>query len=273
MTDPKTARVCVVCGNVFYSSSSRARYCCKKCSNRSRYPRSLGDIKDRQHRILELAEKGETVEKIAKELGYKSVSSVVTYLRKNEFPVIYEAGKRRRQRDEQIVSLRKNGYSMTAICKEMGLNIGQVWKICTDQGYGGIRAEMPVQEMRFCKECNTVFFCDTRSNQLFCSEKCQRKNNHKKHDLVRRARKFNAIVDRDIALKDLAEKENDVCYLCGEKVDWNDYKIINGKKYTLGRYPSIDHVVPLINGGKHSWDNVRLAHIRCNSSKGAGKVG
>ena len=31
----------------------------------------------------------------------------------------------------------------------------------------------------------------------------------------------------------------------------------------------IDHVVPLSKGGLHAYDNVQLAHRRCNRSKGA----
>lgn len=31
---------------------------------------------------------------------------------------------------------------------------------------------------------------------------------------------------------------------------------------------SIDHIIPLSRGGTHTWDNVQLAHINCNKSKG-----
>jgi len=32
---------------------------------------------------------------------------------------------------------------------------------------------------------------------------------------------------------------------------------------------SVDHVIPISRGGQHSWDNVRLTHIRCNMRKGS----
>lgn len=32
---------------------------------------------------------------------------------------------------------------------------------------------------------------------------------------------------------------------------------------------SIDHIIPLARGGKHSYGNVQIAHRRCNSAKGA----
>jgi 5-methylcytosine-specific restriction endonuclease McrA len=33
--------------------------------------------------------------------------------------------------------------------------------------------------------------------------------------------------------------------------------------------PTLDHVVPLVAGGLHDPANVRLAHLTCNSRKGA----
>ena len=51
------------------------------------------------------------------------------------------------------------------------------------------------------------------------------------------------------------------CNICLEE--------INPKK----RFPdldaaTVDHIVPLAQGGSHTWDNVRPAHARCNFSKG-----
>ena len=33
-------------------------------------------------------------------------------------------------------------------------------------------------------------------------------------------------------------------------------------------HPSIDHIIPLIRGGAHEWDNIRLVCRGCNESKG-----
>lgn len=43
----------------------------------------------------------------------------------------------------------------------------------------------------------------------------------------------------------------------------------NGKKCSSIYYPTIDHIIPLSKGGLHSWNNIQLAHLSCNSSKGA----
>lgn len=76
-----------------------------------------------------------------------------------------------------------------------------------------------------------------------------------------RADAFIEEVDRDVVYK----RDKGVCWLCGGPVDrslvWPD----------LG-FATLDHVVPLKRGGMHCYSNVRLAHLRCNCSKGARMV-
>lgn len=58
------------------------------------------------------------------------------------------------------------------------------------------------------------------------------------------------------------ERDNWVCGLCKERVwSWLSYPDPDSA--------SLDHVVPLARGGKHRYDNVQLAHWRCNIGKGA----
>lgn len=46
-----------------------------------------------------------------------------------------------------------------------------------------------------------------------------------------------------------------ICHICGEDVESEDI--------------SFDHVIPLSKGGKHSMDNIHVAHLRCNVKKNA----
>lgn len=60
---------------------------------------------------------------------------------------------------------------------------------------------------------------------------------------------------RDVA----AHNGGDIrCWICGKSCDPGD----NG-----GMHPSIDHVVPLSNGGTDTYDNVRIAHVECNCKR------
>tara|TARA_R110000803_G_scaffold209449_1_gene279075 strand:- start:7 stop:411 length:405 start_codon:yes stop_codon:yes gene_type:complete len=80
---------------------------------------------------------------------------------------------------------------------------------------------------------------------------------------VRRARKYhNGRIDKDITLKKLSNRDGGACYLCGLLVDWSD------DPWSGGKYPNIEHVVPLSKGGTHTWDNVKLACSQCNTDKG-----
>lgn len=127
-----------------------------------------------------------------------------------------------------------------------------------------------VPELRICKECGNTFETKLHEqNRLFCCNKCASKYWNRvaktnKNVAIRGAKVF----DRNISLKKLAERDNNICYLCGASVDWND-KEITAEGHTISgpNYPSIEHVIPVSRGGTHSWDNVRLAHRRCNSAK------
>lgn len=119
-----------------------------------------------------------------------------------------------------------------------------------------------------CLNCGKKFIGrDDRAK--YCCKACQAEASHKVHDAKRRSRLRSAIIDDDITLPKLIERDNSICYICGEPIDLNDYKIVNGRKKPLKMYPTMDHVIPLIEGGPHSWDNIKLAHLHCNAAKGA----
>lgn len=122
-------------------------------------------------------------------------------------------------------------------------------------------------DLRICRKCNSIFI-PIRVNQCFCNKICERDFSHQRNDIIRKRLKKCVYVD-NITLDELYERDKGICYLCGEYCDYSDYVMKNGKKCAKGNYPSRDHIVPISKGGLHSWNNVRLAHIKCNSQKGA----
>jgi hypothetical protein len=75
---------------------------------------------------------------------------------------------------------------------------------------------------------------------------------------------FGAKYDKSVKLSVLIKKQHGICQICGGKIDETDKG--NG---TIGnQYPTIDHIIPISLGGSHTWDNVQLAHMICNSRKG-----
>jgi len=113
-----------------------------------------------------------------------------------------------------------------------------------------------------CPVCGTKVY-----KYKYCSDMCKHKAYNKQHKVSRRVKVKSAMVDKDITLESLYKRDKGICYLCKGKCDYEDYVVRNGAFITGDWYPSIDHIKPLSRGGKHSWDNVALAHFRCNTLK------
>lgn len=101
----------------------------------------------------------------------------------------------------------------------------------------------------------------------YCSDVCKRKAENKNRELKRRNRIKDAMVDKDITVQGLYNRDAGQCYICGLMCRWDDYIQKDGTIICGDWYPSIDHVKPLAKGGNHSWSNVKLAHRRCNIVK------
>ena len=119
-----------------------------------------------------------------------------------------------------------------------------------------------------CEECGELFY-NLIPNTLTCSNECRRKRNNRQNKLYNSTRLNETnIIDRDITLEKLYKRDDGICYLCGGECDYYDHTVTLEGYYIVGSsYPSIDHVIAIANGGMHSWENVKLAHHRCNSLK------
>lgn len=76
----------------------------------------------------------------------------------------------------------------------------------------------------------------------------------------RRARARDAeaeAVDRDV----VGERDGWRCGICRCKVD-------GSLAYPHPRSASLDHIVPLSQGGRHVYQNVRITHLSCNCARG-----
>lgn len=106
------------------------------------------------------------------------------------------------------------------------------------------------------------------TRRKYCSDRCRLKVNNTRKDIRRRNKIKTAMVDSDITVDALFKRDKGICHICGCLCDRSDY-VTRGENFIAGdKYPSIDHVVPLIRGGLHAWNNVKLAHRLCNSKKG-----
>jgi 5-methylcytosine-specific restriction endonuclease McrA len=72
--------------------------------------------------------------------------------------------------------------------------------------------------------------------------------------------------DKGITWRALGQRDGWDCHLCGDLVE---------EKAGTAYEPfgaTVDHVISIVEGGTHTWDNVRLAHRRCNTSRGSKPV-
>ena len=74
-----------------------------------------------------------------------------------------------------------------------------------------------------------------------------------------RQRGYDRIYDRNHGI---VLRRQTTCWICGQPVD---------KTLTGPEGPSVDHVIPRRDGGTNQLDNLRLAHLRCNSARQAGE--
>ena len=201
----------------------------------------------------------------------------------------------KRGMDESVVvGYYMKGNSATQTAKKFGMNLRRVRRIIDDAGVSRDRQPaMPIDcypsglsgdpffdEELICADCGRTF---TRHQRMlhensystekrgrtpkYCSSKCteraaRRTSRHNR-------RKLEETVGGDvIPLGDLINRDKGICQLCGEKVDINDgFFDSNGNFHVGGRYPTVDHVIPLAKGGANTWDNVQIAHLACNSGK------
>lgn len=116
-----------------------------------------------------------------------------------------------------------------------------------------------------CKNCGQEYcIAATGYNSTkYCSEKCMKRWDMRVKNDRRLRRMKQRKHDTDITLEKLFARDGGVCYLCGGQCSWDD--MVDGN--AGDSYPSIDHVRPLSKGGTHEWNNVRLAHRKCNWEK------
>lgn len=124
--------------------------------------------------------------------------------------------------------------------------------------------ELKQKRTHICVRCGKEF---TGRGKKYCSKVCHRRQMDSDKEHTRRMRAMSRTHD-SISLQVLSKRDKGICWICGQKVDWYDYKKRDdGCFIAQDNYPSIDHVMPLAKGGMHTWDNVRLAHRKCNTIK------
>ena len=131
------------------------------------------------------------------------------------------------------------------------------------------RTFKPKKELRTsCMMCNASV--EGRSHRVkYCSYACCRKAEKKRNKeyyryskRVENKKRGDAAIGCERFLSiEIFERDKWTCQICGKKVN-KDLKVPHRMA------PTLDHILPISAGGLHTRQNVRLAHLSCNCSRG-----
>lgn len=184
-----------------------------------------------------------------------------------------ELNKRREEKQREAENAKEK---QCVTCQKIFNPDNMQQKYCSDECSPYIKTGKELEEYieSLNKECGTcgVTFTAAKPDIKYCSSKCRRKAKNRKAELSKGKRgeliKSNGRIDYDISLDKLIVRDDNTCHICGSKCDINDFNKNDEGYFIVGNmYPSIDHVTAIANGGTHTWDNVRIAHMICNSIK------
>lgn len=112
-----------------------------------------------------------------------------------------------------------------------------------------------------CRICASPYV--TKNTDVTCSEECAetyRRTVARMHKATRRARMKQAFVE-PVNPRIVYARSDYKCHLCGEPLRMD----LTAPEWLA---PTVDHVIPLAKGGKHSYSNTKAAHFICNARKG-----
>ena len=117
-----------------------------------------------------------------------------------------------------------------------------------------------------CNHCATNFI-DTwlaTSSAIYCSKQCRKVAGRQRRKLSKRGSQR---IDQGINWQSVADRQGLTCHICNDDCDPDDYTYRDGHFCAGITFPTVDHVYPVSRGGQHTWQNVKLAHLWCNSEK------
>jgi 5-methylcytosine-specific restriction endonuclease McrA len=87
---------------------------------------------------------------------------------------------------------------------------------------------------------------------------------YRERDRKRRARIAGVHVE-PVSFQAIYERDRGICGICHKRVSLK-------LKWPDPGTASLDHIIPISKGGTHEPKNVQLAHLRCNQSRGTGRL-
>lgn len=246
----KTSMRCDCCGKEFSTDIRNQKYCCKACEKKANHERQKDGSAavDEQTPVRMLANcsneweyvggySGSDGSMVIRHFcGYTTKRSCISIRHTHKIRCLvceYREREARRKEAEKRKKIRRE-------VKEFEKPVKQY----------------QVQAVKSCAVCGGFFFGPGK----YCGPECARKSRQHYDNMKKRRRQKSAWTEesKTITLQKLYERDGGVCWICGKPCNYEADSNSN-------EYPSIDHVIPIADGGKDLWENIRLAHRYCNS--------
>ncbi|CAK6472652.1 hypothetical protein BFRIG_01868 [Peribacillus frigoritolerans] len=231
-------KTCAQCDTDFETTGSHAKFCSKRC--RGKYNKANNGYQ-------QVCKNCKNTFVKYKEQGFCNKKCQLEYFSSHK-------------KLKEYVPVPKKKYNCI-VCRNEYKTTSSVARFCSYECEYAHKVSLKTKYDKKCRECGK-HFTTTRSKGKYCSNECGSKFSGRKKEALRRKRiSSNGDVHWDISIERLMKRDKAVCYLCNELVLTN---LDTNHDY----YPSIEHVKPIARGGTHTWDNVKLAHRKCNYEKG-----
>ena len=252
-------RLCEWCGKEFPAKYKNSRYCSQGCRERARRKRSHPDWYGGHEKTVTCQVCGKLIlsEKTNRKYCSRKCANKGKPSRKIRITNLTEEQRERIRQKNREKYRRAHPGAKTR--EELVMEYMERRKATEEEK----AARLAITYI--CEICGRPYHT-LNTSQKTCSTECSKrwKNKQRDHRIPK-----GAVVDRNISLASLYERDKGTCHICGLACDYNDYEIVDGVKKIGNLYPTIDHVIPLSRGGLHEWENVKLAHRICNSIKSA----
>lgn len=155
-------------------------------------------------------------------------------------------------------------YPQTKWCEECRDEVAREYSRANWRRY----YKRPTYGMRKCAHCNREFMPD-HGAQIYHNKRCAERAHKNNEGAKKRQRKYmqrrnewtrKPPGSERVYRARIFERDNWTCQLCGSKVD-------KRLKWPHPKSATIDHILPLANGGQHVPENCQLAHFICNSTR------
>ena len=245
----KMLKKCPVCEKYFESKKTEQLYCSRQCVNKAF---SLG-MQRRKKESVCLNCNQKFMPKVRVRDKYCSRECYFNFIKKKaqikRLAVI-------------LTGIIKKNIRYPRICKGCGetffVKDQKSERFYCTQECKRIALDKPYSTKHVCPECGEEFI--GHKSARYCSKSCSRRAYKRNRKHIYRSGTIRHSTPITIFL--LGKRDNWRCGICGKKIDPNaaHNDIENGA--------TIDHILPLSRGGKHTWSNVQIAHFNCNSKRG-----